>query len=157
MRAQTGNEEEFTPSAVSVVGTQVTLTIPSPGLANGYAAGATVFSVYYPAAGELECTVDNWSENTDTYDESTYEVLGDNIGTDEQTWTIAKLTATTFSCTGDTLGLLATSGSTASDYAPVKPGKLQALFHPQGCRVAGSFAGWIHPDLSDAPPLPGRA
>lgn len=132
----TGNEEEFTPSAVSVVGTQVTLTVPAPGLSNGYAAGATVFSVYYPAAGELECTVDNWSENTNTYDETTYAVLGDNIGTDEQTWTITKLTATTFSCTGDTLGLLSTTGSTASDYAPVNPANSKPYFTLKA-------AGWL--------------
>ncbi|MGD9947518.1 MAG: hypothetical protein AB7U29_03450 [Desulfobulbus sp.] len=123
-----GNEEEFIPSDVAIVGTQLTITIPAPGLANGYAAGATVFSVYYPSAGELECSVDNWSETTDTYNEAAAPVIGDNIGSDEQTWTFQKLTATTFSCTGDTLGTLTTIGSTATDYAPVNPENSKPYF-----------------------------
>jgi hypothetical protein len=125
----TGVEEEFVPTAVTVSDLQVTITIPSPGVANPYTAGAStdyttgcvVFSVYYPASGELECVIDNWSESTGTvYDEAEHPVICDNIGTAEQTWTIARLSDTQFSCTGDTIGALPT-GSTSSDYAPVHP------------------------------------
>jgi hypothetical protein len=125
----TGTEEEHIPSAVSVSGLQVTLTIPAPGLANPYTAGAStdyltgcvVFSVYYPASGELECTVDNWNESTGTvYDEAAYPVVCDNIGTPEQTWTLARLTDSQFTLTGNTLGVVGT-GSTGADFAPVHP------------------------------------
>jgi len=136
-----GNEEEFTPSDVTWVGTQATITIPAPGLSNAYAAGATVFSVYYPTSDDLACSVENWAESTDNYDEPTYPVAGDNIGTDEQTWTITKLTATTFACTGDTLGLLGTTGSTGTDYAPVNPANSKPYFTLQA-------AGWLD-DLPD--------
>lgn len=140
----TGVEEEFVPTAVSVSGLQVTITIPSPGVANAYTAGAAtdystgcvVFSVYYLASGELECTVDNWVESTGTvYDEGNYPVIGDNLGTAEQTWTIARLSDTQFSCTGDTIGSLAT-GSTAADYAPLNPANSKPYFTLES-------AGWL--------------
>jgi hypothetical protein len=139
-----GTEEEFVPTAVAVSGLQVTITLPSPGVANAYTAGAStdyttgcvVFSVYYPASGELECVVDNWSESTGTvYDEANYPVVGDNLGTAEQTWTIARLSDTQFSCTGDTVGALAT-GSTAADYAPLNPANSKPFFTLEA-------AGWL--------------
>ncbi len=134
----TGNEEEFTPSAVSVSGTQVTITIPSPGVANGYAAGATVFSVYYPASAELACSVDNWAETSSagTYDESNYPVLCDNIGTAEQTWTLTMLSATTFSVVGDTVGNVG-SGSTSGNFAPVNA----LVSKPYFTLESGGFSG----------------
>lgn len=139
-----GTEEEHIPSAVSVTGLQVTLTIPSPGLANGYTAGAatdyltgtTVFSVYYPAAAELKCTVDNWSESTGTvYDEAANPVVCDNIGTAEQTWTITRLSDTQFDCSGDTVGSVGT-GSTTTDFAPVNPANSKPWF-------TLAAAGWL--------------
>jgi hypothetical protein len=116
----TGTEEEVTPTAVSVAGLQVTLTIPAPGVANPYSAGATVFSVYYPGS-ELQCVVDNYSESGgNLFDEATFPVVGDNLGTAEETWTVTRLTDTTFSCVGDTIGAL-DNGSTGADYAPINP------------------------------------
>ena len=88
------------------------------------------------ASGELECTVDNWVESTGTvYDEGNYPVIGDNLGTAEQTWTIARLSDTQFSCTGDTIGSLAT-GSTAADYAPLNPANSKPYFTLES-------AGWL--------------
>lgn len=135
----TGNEEEFTPSAVSVAGLQVTITIPAPGVANPYSAGATVFSVYYPGT-ECQCVVDNYSESGgNLYDETTFPVLGDNIGTAEQTWTIARISDTQFSCVGDTIGALAT-GTVGSNYAPLNPANNYPYFT---LRTAGWLASTL--------------
>ena len=114
----TGTEEEFIPTAVTASGLQLTITIPAPGLANDYLAGATVFSVYYPGT-ELKCTSDNYSESGGTlFDDATYPVEGDNLGTAEQTWTLTRISDTQFSCVGDTITGLAT-GNIGADYAPV--------------------------------------
>ena len=116
--SETGTEEEFIPTAVAASGLQLTITIPEPGLANDYPAGATVFSVYYPGT-ELKCTSDNYSESGGTlFDDTTHPVEGDNLGTAEQTWTISRLSDTQFSCVGDTISGLAT-GNINSDYAPI--------------------------------------
>lgn len=134
----TGTEEEFTPTNVTVDGLVVTLTIGSPGLTNGYTAGGAtdyltgcvVFSVYYPTATELECTVDNWDEgaNGAVYDETASPVVGDNIGTAEQTWTLTRTGDTTFSVAGDTITLTTPTGSTAADFAPINPANGKPYF-----------------------------
>lgn len=138
-----GTEEEFIPTVVSASGTQITITIPAPGVANpytaggatDYATGCVVFSVYYPVA-ELKCTVDNWSETTGTvYDETNYPVLGDNIGTAEQTWTISRISDTQFSCVGDTVGAVVT-GARGTDFAPVNPANNKPYFTLRS-------AGWL--------------
>lgn len=138
----TGNEEEFIPSDVSVAGTQVTLTIPSPGLGAGYAAGATVFSVFYPGS-ELQCVVDNLSQSGGTvYSAAGGPIVGDNLGTAEQTWTISRLSDTQFSCVGDTVGILAT-GSTASVYAPLNPANNYPFFTlPASAWLGNLPVGW---------------
>lgn len=61
-------------------------------------------SVYYPGS-DLLATVDNWVETgAGTYNESTYPVLLDHIGTAEQTWTLTFTDATNFTVIGDTIG-----------------------------------------------------
>ena len=119
--ALTGNEEIQVISGTPVVsGTDVTITIAGT-LTNGYLAATPtkVASIYEPVA-DLACTVDNWVETSSagTYDESTYPIICDNIGTVEQTWTLTMQSANTFSITGDTLGVIATAQSIASDIAP---------------------------------------
>lgn len=118
--ATTGNEETVVVNAISSVsGTQITLTTTTA-LTNGYAAGSTVSSVY--STGEdIECYVNNWVETgAFTYNESTYPVLCDNIGTIEQTWTITFTSSTVFTVSGNTVGSLA-SGNTTTNYAPSNP------------------------------------
>lgn len=116
----TGNEEFVTISGVpSVSGSDVTITLAAPGLVNGYTAGTgtRIMSVLEPS--DIECSVSNWVETSTsgTYDESTYPVVCDSIGTVEQTWTITFLDATNFTCVGNTVGTLA-AGVRSSDYAP---------------------------------------
>lgn len=126
--ALAGNREVHTINgAPVVVGSQVTITLTAT-LANAYttAANARVSSVI--VAGDLAGTVSNWAETgTGTYDEVTYPVLTDNIGTMEQTWTVTFSDASTFSVVGDTIGSVG-SGVIGSNFAPVNPDNSKPYF-----------------------------
>lgn len=117
----TGNEELHTISGVPVVaGLQVTITIAGV-LANNYttAAGGRVMSIY--SFGDIACAVDNWVETgAGTYDEATYPVRCDNIGTREETWTLTFSDAGNFTVSGDTVGSLG-AGTILADFAPLNP------------------------------------
>jgi hypothetical protein len=155
-----GTEEEFIPTVVSSSGTQVTITIPSPGVANAYTAGGAtdyatgcvVFSVYYPPA-DLACTVDNWTESTGTvYNESTYPVVCDNLGTAEQTWTIIRLSDTQFSCVGDTIGSVGT-GARGTDFAPVNPANNKPFFTLRAAGWTGNLPSGYSLSFQTHPPV----
>lgn len=118
--AGTGNEETHVLTSVSNVSTVVTLGFSATTLANAYttASNTRVMSVYEPS--DVECSVDNWAETSagdGTYDESTYPIVTDNIGTVEETWTLTFTSATDFGVVGDSIGSVGT-GSTAGDFAP---------------------------------------
>lgn len=139
--AATGNRELHTISgAPVVVDKQVTITIAGT-LANGYttAANARVASVI--SAGDVACSVNNWVETgAGTYDEATYPVLTDNLGTVEQTWTLTFSDATTYSITGDTVGGVG-SGTTGSNFAPVNPATGKPYFTLRSAGFGGTWAG----------------
>ncbi len=143
--ASTGNEEELTINTISVSGTEVTITTTTA-LTNGYTGGTLaapityVSSVYVPGT-DLKCTVDNWVETSGsgTYDETTYPVQGDNIGTAEQTWTLTFTDATNFSVVGDTVGSVG-SGTTGSDFAPTNSAVSKPYFTLSASGWVGSWA-----------------
>ena len=139
--AALGNEEELTISgAPSVSGVDVTITTTET-LANGYTGGsAWVSSIYYPAT-DLACVVDNWAETSaaGTYDETTYPVITDNIGTVEQTWTLTFTDATNYTVVGDTLGSVG-SGTTAADFAPSNPAVSKPYFTLEAAGWGGTWA-----------------
>lgn len=137
----TGNEEFLTISgAPVVVGTQVTITT-STLLANGYtvADGARVMSVY--PHGDTKCTMTDWSETsgTGTYDETTYPLTLDNIGTIEQTWTITFSDATNFTCSGDVTGSVG-SGTISSDFSPSNTSFTKPYFTLESTGFGGTWA-----------------
>lgn len=137
----TGNEEFATISgAPSVDGVDVTITLAA-GLANGYTAGAGTRIMSILPASDIECTVDNWVETSTagTYDETTYPVICDNIGTIEQTWTITFTDATNFTVAGDTVGSLA-SGTIGSDYSPSNPDFTKPYFTLESGGWGGTWA-----------------
>jgi len=119
--AGAGNEEVHTLTGVTPVsGVRITLVFSATTLANAYttAANSRIMSVYEPS--DVECSFDNFVDTTagdGTYDDVTYPVALDNIGTVEETWTITFTNATDFGCVGDTVGSVGV-GSTASDFAP---------------------------------------
>jgi len=144
--SSTGNEEELTISGTpSVSGNEVTITVAET-LTNGYTGGTLaapityVQSVYAPAS-DLACTVDNWAETTSagTYDETTYPVTGDNIGTMEQTWTLEFTDATNFTVVGDTIGSVG-SGTTGSDFAPTNSAVSKPYFTLEAAGWGGTWA-----------------
>lgn len=115
-----GNEEYAVIDTVNYVGNECTLGLTT-GLVNGYSASNTkVASVYEP--GDVACSVTGWTEdngsNDGTYNEATYPLVLDNLGTIEQTWTVEFTGATSFTIHGDTLGQNFYSGNTGSDANP---------------------------------------
>lgn len=137
----TGNEEfHVINGAPSVSGTEVTITTTSP-LANTYtvAGGARVMSILEP--GDIETSFSGWTETTasGTYDETSFPVVGDNIGTIYQTWTLTFTDATNFTVAGDTIGSV-TSGSTASDYSPNNPDFTKPYFTLESGGWGGTWA-----------------
>lgn len=141
-----GNEEELTISGAPIVsGVDVTITT-STALANSYTEGLTyVGSVYY-TNNDLTGSVDSWSEHgtgTGTYDEVTYPVLIDHIGTAEQTWTLTFTNATSFTVVGDTIGSVG-SGTIGSDFAPNNPAVSKPYFTLQ---AAGWGGVWVAGDV----------
>lgn len=136
-----GNEEYATISgAPSYVGNVCTLTLAAA-LANGYSASTPsyVSSVYEP--GDVKCTVDNWVETSGsgTYDEATYPVLPDNIGTIEQTWTVTFTSATAFNVSGNTVGAVG-SGNTSSNFIPVNAAFGKPYFTLRSAGFGGAWA-----------------
>ena len=112
-----GNEEYVViDGAPSYNGAIATINLTT-GLVNGYAATTTkVASCYLP--GNITGAISSWVESgTGTYDEATYPVLSDNIATIEQDWTLTFTSATAFTVSGDTLGVVGT-GNTSSNFSP---------------------------------------
>ena len=136
----TGNEETRTIVSIdSVVGARITMTISSA-LANVYAAGSKVASIY-PGTTPLACTVSNWVETSSagTYDEGGYPVIMNNRGTIEQTWTVTFLTASTFTVTGDTVGSVG-SGGISADFVPNNANFSKPYFTLEAAGFGGTWA-----------------
>jgi hypothetical protein len=135
----TGNEELVTINgAPSVSGSDVTMTL-STALVNGYAAGSKVASVYRPGT-DLACTISNWAETgAGTYNETTYPVIRDNIGTIEQTWTLTFTDATHFTVVGDTVGSVG-SGQVSTNFSPNNPSFTKPYFTLEAAGFGGTWA-----------------
>lgn len=137
--ATSGNRELHTISGAPVV-VDKQVSIPIAGqLANSYttAANARVGSVI--DYGIVQSAVDNWVETGSfTYDEATYPVLCDSIGTREQTWTLRYTdNAGAFTVTGDTIGGVG-AGTTGSNFAPVNPANGKPYFTLRAAGHGGS-------------------
>lgn len=110
-------------SAVAWNGNQATLTLETGvSLENAYLAADTkVASVIEES--DIEASVTNWSESSvaGTYDEVASPLLMDHIGTIEQNWTLTFTSATDFSCSGDTLGIVGSGSIGGGTFAPNNP------------------------------------
>lgn len=119
--ADSGNEEFHPATNVSYAGDIATITIAAPGLANGYAAGVSgVSSVYEAGDIATSITPPSVTSASGTLNVATYPILGDNIGTTEQDWTLTFTSGTAFNIVGDTLGNVGSS-NTSSATAPANP------------------------------------
>jgi len=86
--------------------------------------------------------VSGWVENVagdGTYDESTYPLELNNLGTVKDNWTITIGAAGAISCSGTLTGALA-AGNISSDYAPVNPATSQPYFTLRAAGFAGTWA-----------------
>lgn len=145
----TGNEEQHIINGVpSVSGLDVTIALTGTIAAASYAAydfalytGTKVASVYEPGT-DLTCTVDNWVETSvaGTFDEGSYPVVCDNIGTIEQTWTLTMNSANTCTIVGDTVGTVATGVSILSDISPSNADFTKPYFTIDALGWAGTWS-----------------
>lgn len=117
-----GNEEFHVISSISYAGDVATIGIAaSAGLANPYASGVTgVSSVYEAGDVKTNITAPSITSASGTGDFAANPILGDNIATVEQDWTVTFTSTTAFNIVGDTLGAVG-SGNISSDAAPGNP------------------------------------
>ena len=110
-------------NGVSWSGSLATLTVTTPVL-NSYTSPATTkVSSCMTTVSQLQATVDSISDtaangNTDIV----YKPTVLNNSAISQTWTLTFNSATAYTCTGNTLGLLAGSALISTTYAPANPG-----------------------------------
>ena len=118
--AGSGNEEFLTITGVPTVASlDVTITVVET-IANNFltANDARVSSVLEPS--DIECSVDTFVDTaagSGAYDDTTYPVTTDNIGTVEDAVTLTFDDATNYTVTG-TAGIAYGSGTTSGDFAP---------------------------------------
>lgn len=151
--AVAGNEEFHTVlGAPTVVGLDVTITIDGT-FANSYAVidDARVMSIM--DKGDIACSVDTFvvtAAGTGVYDDTTYPVTCDNIGTVEDSITLEFNDATHFTVTGSS-GITYGTGDTATDFIPSNPDFTKPYFTLEAAGFSGVFAAgdtitWnIHP------------
>lgn len=144
-----GNSEIIRPTAVSVADTQITFTLPVPGLQNNYDAdpgnynsGATVCGVY-EHEGELGAAVTDINQtNGVPYDSVAHPPLLSNDATACHVITLSRVTGTQFGCVSDRFGNLG-SGQTSQDFAPLNPKIGKPYFTlPAAAWTANIPEGW---------------
>lgn len=121
--ALTGNEEVLTISGAPVVaGLDITITVAET-IANDYTASGTarVSSLIKPGDIETSVTAAVVTSTAGTFDDTTYPILLDNIGTVDEDWTLTRA-AGAWTLSGDSLGVIATGITlTSANYAPSNP------------------------------------
>ncbi|MCA1807445.1 MAG: hypothetical protein LC687_06335 [Actinobacteria bacterium] len=136
-----GTRKFFTiDGAPSQVGADYTITTVET-IEDSFVAGDAWIATVYDA-GTIETSFDNFvvTSTSGTYDESTYPPILNNLGAIEQTWTIEFTSGTTFTVTGDTVGLLGTSGDTSSDYDHNNPNSGYSYFTLESAGFGGTWA-----------------
>lgn len=140
--AGTGNEEFLTiDGAPSVSGLDVTLTVDEV-IANNFltANDARVSTVI--AVGDVECSIDTFVDTaagSGAYDDTTYPITTDNIGTVEDAVTVTFTDATSYTVTG-TAGIAYGSGTTSGDFAPNNADFTKPYFTLLAAGFSGTWA-----------------
>lgn len=113
-----GANEEFAEiDTVTWSTDRASITLVS-GLTHAYDSSTPTYVASCMEPGDVVATVDNYVKTGGfTYNDSTYPVLGDGIGSIEQTWTLTFTSGTAFSVSGDTVGSVGT-GSISSPFSP---------------------------------------
>lgn len=118
------NEEYHENITIVKVGATVTITLDTGNgdmFANDFNMADTFISSVIQVP-DVECSVDGWAESSvaGTYDEVTYPVRCDNLGTMEDTFTVTFSSATNFTVAGARIGDLGV-GTINSDFEPTNP------------------------------------
>lgn len=142
-----GVEETHTLNGAPVVasdGITITLTIAdSAGFANSYTADGVVRvrSIYEPTA-DLETSATTMvvtTVGTGDYDDTTYPLTLDNIGSVDEDWTLYFTDATHFRLDGDSLGNGVATGDTATDFIPTNSGRSRPYFTLEAAGFSGVY------------------
>jgi len=125
--------------APSYSGDQATITLAAP-LVNAYLAADTIVSSVYDA-GDVQALADSYAvaSASGTYDDITYPVVVDHIGTTEQTWTVTFTGATTFDVVGDAVGAVG-SGAISGDFSPTNADEEKPYFTLPSAGWGGTWA-----------------
>lgn len=135
-----GNEEFVEATGVSWAGDLATITIAAPGLANNYAAGARVSSVL--EVGDVKTLISSPTVTSaaGTLNVVANPILGDNLATVSQDWTLTFTSSTAYTIVGDTVGNVGSGNVTAG----AAPGNAQfsgkPFFTLPGAAFGGTFA-----------------
>lgn len=135
-----GNEEWVNVTGI-VYGADFATVDVSPALANGYATANTLVASVY----ELASVAAGWSGIVVTsmggsFDSSTIgNLVAHNKGAVEENWTLTFNGTNTYTVSGNTVGMLASSGSTSADYAPVNPATGTPYFTIKALCWSGTF------------------
>jgi len=137
----TGTEEFLTISGVpSVTGNDITITVEEA-IANDYTAGAA-WAATLISKGDVKCSTDTFVDTTagdGAYDDASYPVICDNIGTVEDEITIQFTDPTHFNCTGSS-GIDYGSGETGIDFSPENSDFTKPYFTLEQAGFSGTWA-----------------
>lgn len=144
--AVAGNEEIHTISgtpSISSDGLTATLTIAdSSGFANSYTADGSITrvrSIIEPSDLETSVTTAVVTSSAGTFDDTTYAIVLDNMGTVDQDWTLYFTDATHFRLDGDEFGSSVATSDTSSDFAPNNSVKSRPYFIIDADAFGGTF------------------
>ena len=140
--AVAGNEEFLTLTNVSNVAELVTLTV-SEDLANSYTVASNTRVMSIISYGDIKTSSDNYVVTTvgdGDYDYTSYPIILDNLGTEEDSLTFTWTDATHFTCTGSS-GNNYGSGDTGTDFIPTNPNNSKPYFTLEYLGFSGTWAG----------------
>ena len=135
-----GNEEWVSVTGI-VYGVDFATVDVSPALVNSYATSNTLVSsvLELPSAIGSVSSVSVVS-GSGSFDSATVgNLVAHNKGAVEENWTLTFTSATTFTVSGNTVGILASPGSVSADYAPLNPATGTPYFTIKAIAWAGTF------------------
>lgn len=135
-----GNEEFLTITGTpSVVGNDVTITVVET-IANSYLSADGTRAMALIDVGDVECSTDTFvvTSTSGTFDDTTYPVTTDNIGSYTDSVTLTFTDATNFTATSS-VGLTYGSGAIGSDFSPTNPNNSKPYFTLLTAGFGGSY------------------
>ena len=110
---------------------------------SGYPASQDVLISAVIDFGDLVASSDNWVESREIYNQSSYPVEVNNVGTIEESWTLTFSNGTAFTVSGANTGLIS-GGVIGSDYSPVNSNVGTGDYY-----FVIRAAGWGVPQIGD--------